>query len=105
MQVECIRFLEAEVANLKAWEAEKHRYEMKEVWPGAVGYVLKGAAQGDEPIHWLVRCYNDGNKELLQLSGKSSDQAGRHKGWECPTCKSNIFVQYDVRPGKDAPAQ
>src|SRR6185312_5756969 len=52
-QADRIRALEAEVANLKTWDAEKTRYEMKEVWPGAVAYVLKANAEPTEPIHWL----------------------------------------------------
>jgi hypothetical protein len=101
--LEQIRALEKEVADLKAWETEKQRYQMEEVWPGATAYVLKKEAQGTEPIHWLcVRCYHEGKKGVLQLGTKTADQAGRLKGWECSVCKSNIFVRYDISPGKVA---
>ncbi len=51
--LERIRDLEKQVADFKAWEAEKQKYELKEVWPGATTYVLKEDAKGAEPIHWL----------------------------------------------------
>jgi hypothetical protein len=105
-QAERIRALETELADLKAWGAEKLRYEMKEVCLGATAYVLKADARGSEPIHWLcARCYQDGKKSLLQRGDKYSDNAGRMKGWECPVCKTIIYVRYDISPGKDAPAQ
>lgn len=96
-----IRDLEKQVADFKAWETEKQRYQLEQIWPGATAYALKAATSGTEPIHWLcARCYQDGKKAILQLGTKASDTAGRIKSWECPICKSDIFVRYDVLPGK-----
>lgn len=95
--------LEKEVANLKAWDAEKQRYQMQQVWPGATTYVLKEDAKGPEPIHWLcAACYQAGEKGVLQLTEKSADSAGRLRGWGCPRCKALIYARYDVLPGKPA---
>jgi hypothetical protein len=52
-QADRIRALEAEVANLKAWDAEKQHYELKPNYMGAVAYMLKPEARGSEPPHWL----------------------------------------------------
>lgn len=52
-QLDRIRALEAEVARLRAWDAEKRRYELKRVGQGTVAYVLKPEARGAEPPHWL----------------------------------------------------
>src|ERR1700730_14432489 len=97
--LEKVRDLEKQVADFKAWEAEKQRYKMEQVWPGATTYVLKSETQGTETIHWLcARCYQEGKKSILQLGTRVGDEVGRLKGWECPSCKTNIFVRSDIRP-------
>src|SRR6266404_2284054 len=54
------RDLEAEIVKLKAWDAEKQRYELKELAPGAIAYVLKEDMRNGEPIHWLcAHCYQN----------------------------------------------
>jgi hypothetical protein len=89
------------VASLKAWDAEKQRYHLEQVSPGAMAYVLKNEAQGTEPIHWLcASCYNNGKKSILQLGQKKMDPGGRLPGWDCPSCKATIFVRYDISPDK-----
>jgi hypothetical protein len=61
--IERIRNLEEESANLKAWEAEKQRYELKEVAPRGFAYVLKPTAGGSEPVHWIcAACYQKRQK-------------------------------------------
>ena len=70
-QADRIRALEAEVADLKAWGAEKENYELKTVGYGTVAYMLKPQARGTEPPHWLCpNCYTQGQKGFLQPSGK-----------------------------------
>src|SRR5580658_2673746 len=39
------RGLEEEVVRLKAWSSEKYRYELKNVGPGAIAYVVKANMQ------------------------------------------------------------
>lgn len=97
--LERIRSLEKEVADLTAWEAEKQRYELQEVYPGATAYVLKEDAKGTEPVHWLcTTCYQRSKKSILQKEGKASDAAGRLLYWGCPDCKARVVVRYDVLP-------
>jgi len=65
-QLDQIRALEAEVARLKAWDAEKQNYELKPCGNGAVAYMLKPAARGSEPPHWLCpNCFAGGKKSFL----------------------------------------
>ena len=65
--LERVRELEKEVANMKAWDREKKKYELSEVYPGAFAYTLKPQARGAEPAHWIcAACYQHGRKSLLQ---------------------------------------
>jgi hypothetical protein len=47
------RALEAEMAGLKAWDAEKQNYELKSIGPGSVAYMMKPDKRGSEAPHWL----------------------------------------------------
>jgi hypothetical protein len=69
-QIERVRALEAEVASLKAWDAEKKTYELKALSAGVVAYVLKPDARSTEPPHWLCpNCYAQGKKSFFQAPG------------------------------------
>jgi hypothetical protein len=88
-QIERIGSLEKEVANLKAWDAEKPRYELKELAAGVSAYVLKEQAEGAEPNHNLcVYCYADGKKSILQREGRIP----RAIVWVCHRCKAEIYA-------------
>lgn len=61
------RELEGEVAQLKNWDADKQRYDLKPIKPGRFAYVLKDAMGGAEADHALcAHCFNSGKKEFLQ---------------------------------------
>jgi rRNA maturation protein Nop10 len=87
--------LEKEVADLKAWDAEKQNYELKDLCAGSgsMAYVIKPDAQGSEPIHCLcAKCYQEGKKRFLQNTGERAPGAyGRL--WRCPECGSPINVR------------
>jgi hypothetical protein len=69
--VQRIRDLEQEIARIKAWEAEKQRYQLIAPWPGCFVYALKETSKGTEPPHWICEhCYQDGRKSILQNSEK-----------------------------------
>jgi hypothetical protein len=86
--VERIRALEAEIARLRAWDAEKQRYELKRWGHGAFAYVLKESQARGEPIHALcAACYDHGVKSRLQANG---DQNAYRHAWDCPTCKFSL---------------
>ena len=56
--IEKIGELEKQVTRLEAWEAEKKRYELKEVAARVFTYSLKQDAAGTEPSHWIcAACY------------------------------------------------
>jgi hypothetical protein len=65
--VETIGNLEKEVANLKAWDADKRRYQLTQLRAGAVAYALKPGMESDEPAHQLcASCYQSGFKSFLK---------------------------------------
>ena len=89
--IQTIRNLEEEVARFKAWEAEKQRYELKEVAPRTFAYVLKPNASDPEPLHWIcASCYQKNQKFILQ----GIQWYGG--GWihTCPSCKAEIQTDF-----------
>lgn len=86
-QLQHIRELEEEVGKLKTWEAEKKRYELKNVGFGAYAYVLKPAERGIAPPHWAcTNCYEHGHAAVIQYVHEPK----RGSVWRCPSCKSTI---------------
>lgn len=87
-QLDRIHALEAEVAHLKAWDAEKKNYELKQLWSGAMTYMLKPEARGAEPAHWLCpNCYTQGRKSFFQPTDRHKN---RNTTFVCSGCKSEI---------------
>jgi len=85
-QLNVVGELEEEVARLKAWDAEKRRYELKAVGAGAVAYVLKPGDRGTEPPHWLcATCFQQGKKSFLQNEMK---MVLRRLIFTCTVCNS-----------------
>jgi hypothetical protein len=84
-----VRDLEAEVAEAKAWEAEKQRYQLQEFPTGALAYVLKPEAANGEPPHRICpNCYQEAHKSILQTTA-------RHSGGEladCLRCKGRFTL-------------
>jgi hypothetical protein len=77
------RDLEEEIVRLKAWRTEKYRYELKNVGPGAVAYVVKSNMQGSEPAHWIcANCFQSGKKRFLNESHSDLNFV-YHKCQEC----------------------
>jgi transposase len=87
MLIERIGHLEKKVAGFEKWEAEKQRYELKDLGWGSFAYMLKSDARGPEPPHWIcAHCYEHGHKEIFQHVMKP--ESGRR--WTCPACKNEI---------------
>ena len=67
-----VRELEKEVADLKAWDAEREKYQLANVREGSDGggafaYVLKDDVGSTEPKHFICpNCYQQGQKSILQ---------------------------------------
>jgi hypothetical protein len=90
--IERVRELEEEMARLKAWGAEKERYELKELRRGLFAYILKEGKEEREPPHALcATCYQRGIKSFLQTSG---DQMVHDHSWKCPTCGFSAKNQF-----------
>lgn len=83
-----VQELEKEVTNLKAWDADKQRYELKELGTqGIFAYTLKAEAQGTEPIHSICPdCYQQGIKSIVQqvtrFPGRTDVRICQRCGWE-----------------------
>lgn len=60
--------LEKEIMDLKTWDAEKDRYELKQPRIGSFVYALKQEfVDGGEPAHWICpHCYQQFKKSILQ---------------------------------------
>jgi hypothetical protein len=85
--VQTIRDLEKEIASFEAWDAEKNKYELKEVAPGALAYMLKPDARAGQPPHWLcTQCYQHRKASIMQILGGFDD----YSVYKCPEF-SNSF--------------
>jgi Zn finger protein HypA/HybF involved in hydrogenase expression len=86
--------LETEVARLKAWDAEKQRYELKALPSGSFARALKADAQGSEPPHYIcAACYERGKKSILQkkATNVASINLSKPPMYICPECKAEIL--------------
>jgi hypothetical protein len=87
--IERVGNLEKEVARLKAWEAEKERYQLQEFPPGVFVRTLKQAMAKSEPIHRIcTQCYENGEKSILQSLGTINGQ----ETLKCHGCDSTFKV-------------
>jgi hypothetical protein len=90
--LERVRELEADVARLKTWNAEKERYVLTEIGTGAFAYLIKPARRGAEPVHCIcVQCYEAGRKATLQLKSNTYGCVIL----ECPGCKNEVVASED----------
>ncbi len=66
-----IRELKEEIASIKAWEAEKSRYQLKALWNGFLAYAVKEIMNNGEPAHYIcTKCYEDKRRSFLELIRK-----------------------------------
>src|SRR5580704_2382399 len=49
--IETIGELKKRVVDLEAWETEKQRYELQDIWRGSLAYVIKESMRGSETPH------------------------------------------------------
>jgi len=88
--------LEREVAGLKAWNAEKERYELREVSPDVLAYTPKKDKAQGEPFHMLcANCYQCGEKSILQAT---QELRMRRRVHHCLRCKAEYEMAYVPRP-------
>ena len=86
--IERIGHLEKEVVQLKAWEAEKQRYQLTDVGDGVVAYALKQGVETTEATHLLcAHCYQQNKKSHLQ---PTQELHNRRRVHVCPNCKNRF---------------
>jgi hypothetical protein len=89
--VEQVAEFEKEVSRLKAWDADKQRYELTEARPGMMTYTLKKGMENGEPAHHLcTNCYNDGVKSIMQTETRFP---GRYPVLVCHRCGSDLYLE------------
>jgi hypothetical protein len=94
--IDRVRALEEENAGMKAWGAEKARYELKDLYRGLFAYIPKEGMEQGEPLHALcANCYQKGQKSILQTNGSISVH---DRTWDCPNCKTKIKNQFISMP-------
>lgn len=82
--------LEKEVAQSKNWDAEKQRYELKDIGQGCIAYALKAGVQPPEPEHYLcANCYAQAKKRFLQIEHRD---VGRAEVYVCNDCGSELYA-------------
>lgn len=100
-QADRIRALEAKIAQLESWEAEKQNYDLKQIGSGAFAYILKPEKRGAEAPHWLcANCFAKGQKAFLQNSNKI--ERG-HSLVTCNNCDTTVPVTKDMKGWADSP--
>jgi len=81
--IERVRELEKQLASFEQWDAEKEKYELKEIYQETFAYVIKESARGTEPSHWIcAACYQMRKKSILQKSDSVH--------MICPACEAQI---------------
>ena len=80
--------LEKQMAEFKAWEAEKQRYQLTDFGGGTFAYLLKSGMESGEPSHRLCAgCFQKGEKSILQFRGQN---AYSQDTYTCPSCKTDF---------------
>ena len=91
--IEQVGELEKEVAAMKAWDADKQRYQLQDLGKGFYAYILKVGVENGEPPHAIcTNCYQKSLKSILQSSGHIQVH---DRAWECPACKTRIKNQWN----------
>jgi len=87
--IQRIRDLEEEIARVKAWKETAERYQLVSPWTGAFVYALKKQSGSTEPPHWLCqKCYEDGNKSILQRAADSAVTWA----YNCSRCNTKLWL-------------
>ncbi|HYV32729.1 MAG TPA: hypothetical protein VEO53_16700 [Candidatus Binatia bacterium] len=85
--LERARELEAKLARLEAWEAEKRRYQLKDFGGSTFAYELRPEAADGEPPHRICpNCYQKGHKSILQFQFQVFGQ----DRYICPGCETEF---------------
>jgi hypothetical protein len=84
-----IQQLEKECDRLKDWEAEKERYELKEIAHGLFARIEKGLVGNLQSAHkFCATCFEQNSKAPLQ---QEKIRVGRRLSLTCHRCKSKVI--------------
>jgi hypothetical protein len=95
--VEKANALEQEVQRLKHWEAEKARYQLRELGPGVVAFAIRDDMRAGEPFHLIcANCCTAGRKSYLQqpIRGQYYDE------YKCHGCGEELRVDKGTPPSR-----
>lgn len=94
--LERVRQLEEEKSKLEAWNAEKQRYELREVSTGVFAFTLKLGMEQGQPSHMLcANCYDQGHASRLQATQELRMGRMVHV---CHRCKADYEMGAPVPP-------
>lgn len=84
-----IQQLEKECDRLKDWQAEKDRYELREIAPGLFARIEKGLVGNLQSAHkFCATCFEQNSKAPLQ---QEKIRVGRRLSLTCHRCKSTVI--------------
>jgi hypothetical protein len=95
--IEAVSDLERKIAEMKAWEADKQRYELKAIAPGIFTFALKPSMSNGEPPHYIcANCCAAGKKSYLQqhIRGPHYDL------FKCRTCEHELGIDKGTPPSR-----
>ena len=99
--VERVAELEKKLASFETWNAEKQRYELREVSTGVFAYTLKSGMEQGQPQHMLcANCYDHGERSTLQ---ETQELIMRRRVHICPNCNSKFAMGAQIP--RSAPGQ
>jgi hypothetical protein len=90
---ERVRELEEKVVSFERWDAEKERYELKQLIHGGptFAYSLKPEAEPSEVFHCIcATCYQRRIKSILQFAGNVV--RSNERVLACPVCDTKVHV-------------
>ncbi|MPY74477.1 MAG: hypothetical protein GEU87_09455 [Alphaproteobacteria bacterium] len=91
-----VRELEEQMARMETWDAEKEKYELKDVRSGVFAYARKEGMEPAEPPHHICAdCYQNRQKSVLQ---KVTRMPGRAHVLVCQQCGSEIYTSGHWQP-------
>lgn len=97
-----IQELEKEIIDLKAWEVEKGRYELRAFEGRVFAYSLRIGEQGSEPMHLIcAHCFQSGRKSILQ---GTVEVRMRRRIHVCPSCKMEFPLIGDAILNSSVPS-
>jgi hypothetical protein len=90
--LEEVRKAKVELANVKAWETEKQRYQLVVPYSGCTVYALKESMSAGEAPHYLcANCFQDGKRSFLQ----HIQPKGNFVHLTCAACRAQMDTRYN----------